>query len=122
MKVNIKMPSQLKSFFYSELDDYKLNFLNKNLDKAWRNLERVHVLGQNYPYEHSLVHFKMLVYGFKTKNTKEIIGQIPRLLLGGVKSFVDKVPVGNTGGANVPPLKSLPIENELLEILNKIKN
>lgn len=60
----------------------------------------------------------MLLFGIKIKNTKEVLGQIPRLLVGGVKSFVGKVPVGNTGGANMPPLRIMPIEPELLEIIN----
>ncbi|MBL0236123.1 MAG: heavy metal translocating P-type ATPase [Saprospiraceae bacterium] len=33
----------------------------------------------------------MLLFGIKTKNTKEIIGQIPRLLVGGLKSFVGNI-------------------------------
>ena len=49
----------------------------------------------------------MLLFGFKIKDIKEIIGQIPRLVVGGVKSFVGEIPVGNTGGANVPLLKSM---------------
>jgi hypothetical protein len=44
------------------------------------------------------------------------LGQIPRLIFGGVKSFVGKVPFGNPVGANVPPLKSFPIEKELQDI------
>ncbi|WP_417875256.1 DUF3703 domain-containing protein [Xanthomarina gelatinilytica] len=50
------------------------------------------------------------------KSPKEIIGQIPRLVFGGIKSFVGKIPVGNPGGANVPPLKPFPIETELQDI------
>ena len=53
------------------------------------------------------------------KSGKEIIGQIPRLIFGGVKSFVGKIPVGNPGGANVPPLKPFPIEKELQNIFEK---
>jgi hypothetical protein len=60
----------------------------------------------------------MLQFGYKIKNTKEILGQIPRLIFGGVKSFVGKIPVGNSGGANVPPLKAFPIEKELQDIFN----
>jgi hypothetical protein len=59
----------------------------------------------------------MLVFGIKLKNSKEIIGQIPRLLIGGVKSFVGKIPVGNSGGANVPPLQPMQIEDDLLLII-----
>ena len=49
----------------------------------------------------------------------EILGQIPRLLIGGVKSFVGTIPVGNTGGANVPPLRPLPISEEIQIIFEK---
>jgi len=64
----------------------------------------------------------MLLFGIKIKDTKEVIGQIPRLLVGGVKSFVGKIPVGNTGGANVPPLKVMEIPNDLKQIINNTKN
>jgi hypothetical protein len=64
----------------------------------------------------------MLLFGIKTKNTKEIIGQIPRLLVGGVKSFVGNIPVGNTGGANVPPLQPMQIPDDLLNIIKNNSN
>ena len=64
----------------------------------------------------------MLEFGIKTKNTKEIIGQIPRLLVGGVKSFVGNIPLGNTGGANVPPLQPMEIPEDLLIIIQTHSN
>ena len=115
------MPASLKTFYNKELESYSIHFVNKNLQNAWHHLERAHIIGQQYPYEHTYVHFKMLQFGFRIKSNKEIIGQIPRLLLGGVKSFVGKIPVGNPGGANVPPLKSFPIEQGLQEIFAKAK-
>jgi hypothetical protein len=63
----------------------------------------------------------MLLFGIKIKDLKEIIGQIPRLLVGGIKSFVGEIPVGNTGGANVPPLQKMEIPDELQNIINKHK-
>ncbi len=57
------------------------------------------------------------MFGIKVKNLREIIGQIPRLLVGGVKSFVGEIPVGNTGGANVPGLKPMEIPNDLLSTI-----
>jgi Protein of unknown function (DUF3703) len=47
----------------------------------------------------------MLKFSIKIKSTKEVFGQITRLVFGSVKSFVGTVPIGNTGGANVTPLK-----------------
>jgi len=64
----------------------------------------------------------MLLFALRIKNTKEIIGQILRLLVGGVKSFVGEIHLGNIGGANVPPLKPMEIPEELKNILNKYKN
>jgi len=61
----------------------------------------------------------MLKFGFKIKSGREILGQLPRLIFGGMKSFVGTIPVGNTGGANVPPLKSLPIPEDLNKMLSE---
>jgi hypothetical protein len=61
----------------------------------------------------------MLRFGIRIKSKKEVLGQIPRLLVGGVKSFVGIIPLGNTGGANIPPLTSLPIQPELKQIFKQ---
>lgn len=119
MKFNTSIPVSLKPFYENELKLYASEMQKSDLEKAWKHLERAHIIGQQYPYAHSYVHWKMLEFGFKIKNRKEIFGQIPRLLVGGIKSFVGKIPVGNPGGANVPPLKSFPIDDDLLVIFNK---
>ena len=113
------MPKELVPYFDQELEDYKIHFKSGQLQRAWRHLERAHIIGQAYPFHHSYVHWKMLLFGIHIKDTREVIGQIPRLLIGGVKSFVGKIPVGNTGGADVPPLKPLPISEDLLEVFKK---
>lgn len=117
--MNTVIPKKLKPFFLAELTDYKSEMQKGNLQKAWQHLEKAHVIGQAYPYEHSYVHWKMLIFGFRIKSGKEILGQIPRLIFGGVKSFVGTIPVGNTGGANVPPLRPLPISEEIQLIFEK---
>lgn len=118
MRFYTTMPKTLKPFYQNELIAAQNDLKSNNLQSCWHHLERAHIIGQKYPYEHTYVHWKMLQFGFKIKNTKEVIGQIPRLLLGGVKSFVGHIPVGNTGGANVPPLKPMEIPKDIQEILN----
>jgi hypothetical protein len=115
------MPYQLKQFYLIELAEAKKLIGNHYYAEGWQHLERAHVLGQPYAIEHTVVHWKMICFGFKIKNTKEVIGQIPRLLFGGVKSFVGKVPIGNTGGANVPALKQMQIPQDLQLIIEKCK-
>lgn len=117
MKFNTKMPSMLKFHYEGELKKYRKALYENDLQHAWRHLERAHVIGQSYPWPHSLVHWKMLQFGIRIKSGREILGQIPRLMVGGIKSFVGKVPVGNTGGANVPPLRPMDISEDLQKIL-----
>ncbi|MFT6335038.1 MAG: hypothetical protein ACI86M_002581 [Saprospiraceae bacterium] len=119
MKLYTTLPSVLKSYFDKELQLFNNEYRSGNLDIAWNHLERAHIIGQRYPYAHSFVHWKMLQFGIRIKSTKEVIGQIPRLLFGGVKSFVGKVPVGNPGGANIPALKSFPLAEDIQDILLK---
>lgn len=122
MKFNTSMPTALKPFFQKELTEAENNFTKRRFQQSWQHLERAHILGQPYPFAHSFVHWKMLMFGIKTKNPKEIIGQIPRLLVGGVKSFVGNIPVGNTGGANVPPLQPMKIPEDLKIIIISSKS
>lgn len=117
MKFYTSIPKELETYYKLELQQYQKEYSNGNLLKAWLHLERAHIIGQKYPYTHSFVHLKMLQFGFKIKDGKEVIGQIPRLIFGGIKSFVGKIPVGNPGGANVPPLKPFPIAKDLKDIL-----
>ncbi|MFN3021984.1 DUF3703 domain-containing protein [Chryseobacterium sp. TY3] len=118
MKFYTTIPKKLKPFYQSELNQATVLLQQGRLQECWRHYERAHIIGQRYPLQHSYVHWLMLKFGFKIKSTKEVLGQIPRLLFGGVKSFVGTIPIGNTGGANVPPLKPMEIPQDLQKILN----
>ncbi len=117
MKIHTAMPEGLKPFYRLELKQATRAFSQGDLQLSWNHLERAHILAQPYPVEHTAVHWKMLQFGVRIKNIKEVVGQIPRLLIGGVKSFVGKIPVGNTGGANVPALKPMEIPADLAQII-----
>lgn len=116
MKFYTTIPTQLKPYFEIELNQFRQAFAAEQLDVAWEHLERAHIIGQRYPSSHSYVHWKMLQFGFRIKCTREIFGQIPRLVFGGIKSFVGNIPVGNPGGADVPPLKAFPIDPQIRAI------
>lgn len=120
MKLYTSMPSGLTQYYQHEL--LKARFFSSNdIANCWHHLERAHIIGQKYPFPHTAVHWEMLKFGFRIKSSKEIIGQLPRLLFGGVKSFVGTVPVGNTGGANAHPLKPMPIPSDIQELFEKYK-
>lgn len=116
MKFNLKISNQLKVAYNEELKYYRHHLINKKYDNAWYHLERSHIIGQSYPLEHTYSHWLMLRFGLMQKDTKEVFGQLLRLAFGGWKSFINHVPIGNTGGADVPPLKRMPIPNDIKEI------
>lgn len=118
MKFNTTIPKKLLPYFEKEMEVANCEFQKGNYQNSWYHLERAHIIGQKYPWQHSYAHYKMLVFGIKIKNVKEIIGQIPRLLVGSIKSFVNIIPVGNTGGANVPPLRPMEIPEDIQKMFN----
>ena len=66
------MPNKLIPFYQKELEIFKDNLQQDNLQNAWCHLERAHIIAQKYPCEHTSVHWKMLQFGIKIKSTKEI--------------------------------------------------
>jgi hypothetical protein len=117
MKIHWTMPTPVRPHYEAELRKSEEARMRGDKQLEWHHLERAHILGQRWPREHNAVHWRMLVFGFRTKNTREIIGQLPRLILGGVKSFVGPVPIGNTGGADVPAMRTMPLPQDLSALL-----
>jgi hypothetical protein len=121
MTFNFKITKYLKSVYEIEYLFYKKAMNDQSLELAWNHLERLHIIGQSYPFEHTYSHWLMLNFGFRQKNVKEVLGQIIRLLVGGWKSFINHIPKGNTGGANVHPLKVMELPEDLKIILKSDK-
>ncbi|MGB7843462.1 MAG: DUF3703 domain-containing protein [Salinimicrobium sp.] len=117
MRFNTKIPKRVKYYYLRELVQYRCCMRSGNFLHAWHHLERAHVIGQAYPLEHSYSHWLMLKFGFEVRDLKETLGQIPRLLFGGIKSFLGYFPTGNTGGANVPPQRRMEIPPDIQQIL-----
>lgn len=122
MKLNFKMPAFLKSYYTTELVNYREAKMSGNLNKAWYHIERAHILGQRYPIEHSITHWYMLKLGWSTNDTKEILGQLPRLFFGGPLSLINKIPVGNVGSTRVSMIQPQPIPSDIQLIFNELEN
>lgn len=120
MRLHWNMPLSVRPHYLAELDACKHARSMGHLQNEWHHLERAHILAQRWPMEHNAVHWRMLKFGLRIKDTGEVIGQFPRLFLGGVKSFVGIVPIGNTGGAYVPALRAMPVPADLALILRSI--
>ncbi|MGJ4788749.1 DUF3703 domain-containing protein [Leptospira koniambonensis] len=116
--MNWIMPKDWKIRYRKELDLSQKYKEEGNLPEAWRYLERAHLIGQYYPIPHTGIHFRMLLFAIGQKDTKEILGQLLRISLGWLGSWLNRIPVGNTGGANVPIMQPMPIPKDLLDLLS----
>jgi len=86
-------------------------------NRAYRHLERAHIIGQRYVWPHTCTHLLFLLIGYRRRDYREILGQLARIPLGMLGSALNKVPVGNTGGANVNMFKKMSIPEDLQEQL-----
>lgn len=85
-----------------------------DLPSAWRHLERAHILSQPSAWLHTRVHWAMLVLALRTRDARELVGQLVRIAIAGVGSALGRYPVGNTGRARVPLTKPMPIPDDLV--------
>ena len=76
---------------------------------AFSHLERAHILGQSATREHVRVHWRMLRWGIRQHQPREVLGQALRIVGAATKTTFRLVPVGNTGGSNINPFQRLPV-------------
>jgi hypothetical protein len=89
-----------------------------DLDRAFRHLERAHVIGQTFVGTHAKAHWLMLTLEIRRRRVAAAFGQAVRIVLGVAGSAVGVVPVGNTGGTDISMFKRLPIAPELQKIID----
>src|SRR3954466_12904407 len=84
----------------------------------WSHLERAHILSQPMAMPHVRTHVSMLRYGIRHRDTREIAGQLIRLVVAAPGTWTGRYPVGNTGGANVSALMPMSIPADLQAVLD----
>lgn len=66
---------------------------------------------------HLRVHWQMLRVGWSAGDRREVAGQLMRIALVPVGHLMGRLPVGNTGGANVSAFKPMAIPPELERLI-----
>ncbi|HET9025034.1 MAG TPA: DUF3703 domain-containing protein [Burkholderiaceae bacterium] len=89
---------------------------------SFARLERAHVLGQASTRLHLRVHGHMLVWGLRRHSAREMFGQVLRLVGAATKTPLGLVPTGNTGGANVSPIRRMAIAPELQRLIDAARS
>ena len=87
------------------------------LEQRWDALERAHILSQPWPIPHVRSHAAMMRLAIRERDTRELLGQVVRIVVAGPASAVGKYPAGNTGRARVPATLPMPITDDLARLL-----
>ena len=112
------MLTELRQAYDREMQTADESYRRGNLDKAFFHLERAHILGQSFTFVHAKAHWWMFKVGWKRRDLTEIIGQVVRML-GALAFSRIWVPMGNTGGAHVPPFTPMSIPEDLQDLLKR---
>jgi hypothetical protein len=102
-----------KLAFVAEMAQAQGLIAEGKLEGAFTHLERAHVIGQLHVLPHVQVHWLMFNVEVSRRRAWAAVGQLLRIVLGGLGSAVGVVPVGNTGGSDISMFKRLPIAPEL---------
>jgi Co/Zn/Cd efflux system component len=82
-------------------------------DNAWRALERAHIMSQPYLGLHLASHWQMLRFALAMRDGREALGQLFRLALAPLGALTGRIPVGNTGRADVSAFAPMPIPDDI---------
>ena len=86
-------------------------------DEAWRALMAAHILSQSWAGPHVRSHLAMLRRALRERDPRETLGQIVRTVVAAPGSWTGRVPVGNTGRADMAIMGTLPVPADLAELL-----
>ncbi len=115
------MHPSLKNAFTQEMGRARAAYRAGDLTRAFHHLERAHILGQRFFWRHALSHWWMLKVGLRQRRANEVKGQVLRLIATIPGYLFGWVPKGNTGGANVSPIKPMPLPEDLASLLDDYK-
>ena len=92
----------------------------QKFEEAWHHLERAHVVAQDRLRPHGVSHWRMLELAWKTRDWRELLGQIFRLSLAPIGNITSRLPTGNSGRSNVSAFARMEIEPEIRRVLGQL--
>jgi hypothetical protein len=117
--MNNPINPHISIFIESELKLYNEAIEIKNFTKAFSHLERIHVISQSHPREHTMTHFRMLRFAVLTFSPLEILIQTLYSAVSYIATVLKLYPDGNTGGASAITKGKMEIPEDIQLILKK---
>lgn len=91
----------------------------QNFEESWHHLERAHVVAQDRLGPHCVSHWRMLELAWRTRDWRELLGQIFRLSLAPIGNITGSLPIGNSGRSNISAFARVEIEPEISRVLGQ---
>ncbi len=86
-------------------------------EHLWDLLCAAHIAGQSIFALHIQSHLCMLSLALQKRNGREALGQIMRLALVPIGHLFGKLPMGNSGRANVNAFKEMPVQKHWHDLI-----
>ena len=102
--------------YEEEISTARAALASGDFDVCFGQLERAHVLSQRMTGMHTQVHWLMLVAGWRRRDGREVVGQVPRMLASILFSRL-WVPRGNSGRARVSAFEPMPVPDDLRHLV-----
>lgn len=96
-------------------------FNRQEVESAWKWLELAHIFSQPHAGLHTLTHWRMLRFAVRSGDSREIMGQVLRLIVAAFGSWTGKYPAGNTGRSNVSMFQEMEIPKKVAERIAELK-
>ena len=111
------MPATIAERIANDRSEARAALARGDTDLAWDLLATTHILSQPWWWPHTRSHLDMLRLAVRTRDPRELRGQLLRLAVAGTASAIGKYPLGNTGRSNVPATLPMPLPEELAALL-----
>ncbi len=108
----------VSEFMSYEISKFKEAKARGDHRACFHHLGRAHVLSQSSTLSHLSIHFLMMGYAIERRDTKEILGQILRILVTVPGHLLGRVPVGNIGWSTVGLVQRMPIPEDLKKVIS----
>ena len=93
-----------------------------DLHQRWLLLEAAHVLGQTRLSPHLQVHGFMLALAWETRAVREVLGQVFRLALVPLGHLLGRLPLGNSGRANISAFQVMQPSPDFLKVIDEARS
>lgn len=92
---------------------------SSDANKIWYRLERAHILCQRSAVGHFLIHVIMFVFAAHRREFREVVGQVPRVLLAIPSSLFNFAPRGNSGRTKMGLFSKGVIPSDLIQFFRE---